>query len=214
MPRPRRGWRILPGSSTQAAECSAPGLFLTMGRLQQAFSDLAPFLLRSFQPASRPVGAGNCNRTSHRPQRRLPAALGQEQPLSTLRGVQRLPMRNPGRRLRPAEERNRLIRGRFTRWAFAIVSPLARVPVSREVGNDPSFFVKSGGRAESLASGLAEASGLGLGNPRNCKNAARCPVFSNLATTGFRLWRPVSRDLARFFRWNKAPVLRPKVENP
>src|SRR5262249_15899554 len=167
MPRPRRGWRILPGSSTEAAECSAAGLFLAMGRLQQAFSRLAPFLLRSFQPASRPVGAGNCNRTSHRPQRRLPAALGQEQPLSTLRGVQRLPMRNPGRRLRPAEERNRLIRGRFTRWAFAIVSPVGGIRVGGEVGNYPFFFCKSGGRAESLPSGLAEASGLALENPRN-----------------------------------------------
>src|SRR5262249_21886401 len=142
LPRPRRGCRILPGPPTEAAECSAPGLFLAMGRLQQAFSRLTPFLLRSFQPASGPVGAGNCNRTSHRPQRRLPAALGQEQSLSSRRGVQRLPMRNPGRRLRAAEERNRLIRGRFPRRPFAIVSPLARIPVSREVGNDPSFFAK------------------------------------------------------------------------
>jgi hypothetical protein len=119
----RKVLRIAPRSSS---ERSCARLQFEMGFILSAFSPRSSLMLRSVRPTSRAVRRCNRDRTQASAQRRLQASLGQIEPLSTLRQLQRIPVRERGRRVRSSDRAKR-------RAPFAFVLLALELPFRRFV---------------------------------------------------------------------------------
>jgi len=81
---------------------SISGLRFTMGHLQQAFYSSSSILLRSFQQTSWRDGSSNSDWARASSQRRSQASVGKIQPLPSMLQLQRVSVRDRGRRIRKA----------------------------------------------------------------------------------------------------------------